>query len=120
MNKFMPFIVLALISTVSAFSANYKYCQTQYGEIEIIIPAGSNHLFLAPHSLLSNQRQIASLKSGEKADLTQWETLHYKKESEKKFWSQKSLNFKSDFNKYIEISMNDGKTHTFSLSCSKI
>lgn len=101
-------------------SSTYIHCQSLYGEIEFLAPKGSKHLFLAPHSLISNQRQIASLKSGSKADITQWETLHYTSLNNKNLWSQKSLSFKSDFNKYVEVSLQDGKTHTFSLKCSNI
>lgn len=119
----MKLLLSALITFLSIngiYAQSYKHCQTLHGDLEFILPEGEKHLFLAPHSLISNQRQIASLNSGDKSDVTKWETFHYKKTNEHNIWSQKNLNFKSDFNKFIEVSLNDGKTHTYSLKCTKI
>ena len=103
-----------------AIADSYKHCQTLNGELEFILPLGNNHLFLAPHSLISSQRQIASLKSKEQSDVTNWETVHYKSLKNQNLWSQQNVSFKSDFDQYLEVSLNDGKTHTYSLKCTKI
>ncbi len=119
MKKLLTF-TLAFLSIMSVQAQSYKHCQTLHGDLEFILPVGENHLFLAPHSLSSNQRQIASLKTGEKANVTDWETLHYKNDKKHNLWSQKNLSFKSDFKSFVEVSLNDGKTHTYSIKCSKI
>jgi len=111
--------VLIFMSFNYVMGNTYKHCQTLHGELEFIHPIKSSHIFIAPHSLTSNQRQIASLKAQEKNDVIQWETLHFKSHKSEYLWSQKNLNFKSNFTNYIEISLNDGKTHTFSLSCTE-
>jgi hypothetical protein len=112
-------LALVIMSFNYAMGNTYKHCQTLHGELEFIHPLKSSHLFIAPHSLSSNQRQIASLKALSKSDVAQWETLHFKSQKSENLWSQKNLNFKSDFKNYIEVSLNDGKTHTFSLSCTE-
>jgi hypothetical protein len=118
--KNLMILSLTLLCLQVTYAQNYQHCQTRNGELEFILPIGEKHLFLAPHSLSSNQRQLASLKTGEKANVTDWETLHYKNDKKFNHFSQKNLNFKSDFNSFIEISMNDGKAHTYSIKCAKI
>lgn len=118
--KILLTFALATLTVLSAHAQSYQHCQTLHGDLEFILPVGESHLFLAPHSLSSNQRQIASLKNSEKSDVTEWETLHYTKDKKNNLWSQKNLNFKSDFKSFIEVSLNDGKTHTYSIKCAKI
>lgn len=117
---FFVFILSCVFKSYAMASTTYTHCQSLYSEVEFIVPTGSKHLFFAPHSLSSNQRQIASLKPGEKSDVTQWETLQFATLKNKNLWSQKNLSFKSDFKNYLEVSMQDGKTHTFSLKCAII
>ena len=112
--------LIALFIVQASFASTYKYCQTQYGELEFVLPLKSKHLFLAPHSLSSSQRQLASLKSGNKNDMSQWETIHFKKENNFQSWTQQNLAFKSDFKKYIEVYSQEGKSHTYSLTCNEI
>lgn len=119
MKVILSILTLTLsISTV--WSQSYQHCQSLHGDLELILPVGEKHLFLAPHSLSSNQRQLASLKTGEKSSVTNWETIHFKSDKNLNFWSQKNLNFKSDFKSFVEVSMNEGKTHTYSIKCAKI
>ncbi len=118
MKYVLSFIVLILGST-QVMANSYKHCQTSNGELEFILPVGAKHLFMAPHSLISNQRQIASLKASAKDDVTQWETLHFKVQKNHNIWSQQNLNFSSNFSDYLEVALNDGKTHTFSIKCTQ-
>lgn len=117
-NVLLSVFLLTVLS--NAMADTYKHCQTLRGELEFMLPLGSNHLFLAPHSLISSQREIASLNAGEPSDVTKWQTVHYKALKNHNIWSQQNVSFKSDFDNYIEVSLQDGKTLTYSLKCTKI
>ena len=111
--------IIILLGINHAMANTYQHCQTLHGELEFIVPLNAQHLFIAPHSLTSSQRQIASLKKQPREDVKGLETLQFTSLKSEHSWSQHNLSFKSDFHNYLEVALNDGKTHTFSLKCTQ-